>query len=121
MLECTENGYNYFGETKNLKARFLSTYSSLKRGVHASKKCQEDWNLYGSSKFCFKVLYMNDALIKKKIIRKMEAILVRNNISNVYNKISNYPLISLEESTSFLNNFNLINKVIPWPLMKGKG
>jgi len=129
-VECLENKFRYFGETQNLKDRFRSTYSTLRRRRHPSRMLQKDWNVYGSSKFTFTVLYTDNCLTSKKLRKRIESLLVQQNKFKTYNILEKYsrnqmsnlkgpgettlpPQFSFED-IQFLNSLKCTNKVIPW-------
>lgn len=114
VVECLENGYVYVGETENLKSRFQSTYSSLKRDKHGSPKLQKDWKLYGSAKFVFKVVYMDFRLESKKLRKQIENILVYQNEDKVYNEVTRYNKLDFINESGIFESFQRLNKVIPW-------
>lgn len=118
VIECSANKRKYFGETTNIKHRFQSTYSSLKRGIYSSKLLQRDWNKYKSSNFVFKIIYQGEDWKSKPIRRIKEAILVQENKLNVYNNVSKYNVSKLSEKIncdlSVLNQIQPINEILNW-------
>ena len=58
-IYCIENLVNskkYIGSSINIKNRWYSHKTSLKKGLHHSYKLQRAWNKYGEENFEFKIL-----------------------------------------------------------------
>ena len=55
-ITCTETTRFYIGSAENLRRRFISHQSAMRRGVHSNRKLQAAWAKYGESAFVFEVL-----------------------------------------------------------------
>lgn len=55
-IKNTVNGKVYVGSAVNLRQRFISHRSCLKKGTHHSLKLQRAWDKYGSETFVFEVI-----------------------------------------------------------------
>lgn len=62
-ITCRLNNKTYIGRSIDIDTRLKSHKSSLKRGKHANKKLQADFNKYGEDAFIFEVeKYTNEPL-----------------------------------------------------------
>jgi len=58
----------YIGSSVNVRRRMMKHRSTLKRGVHHSKRLQNSWNKYGESAFSFELL--KDIPDKSELIKE---------------------------------------------------
>jgi group I intron endonuclease len=75
----------YVGSSINLKRRFLSHKSLLKRNIHHSKKLQNSFNKYGLENFEFKIIEKG-CWFKFLIVREQYWINFYNSFKNGYNE-----------------------------------
>lgn len=55
-ITCKANGRRYVGSSANIRSRWQSHRSGLRRGVHECRPLQEDWTEHGESAFEFRVI-----------------------------------------------------------------
>ena len=56
LIKNSVNGRCYLGSSINVKARWASHKSGLRRGIHHSQKLQRAWNKYGEESFEFHLI-----------------------------------------------------------------
>jgi hypothetical protein len=121
-IECKKTGKKYIGETQNIRERFRSTYNTLQKGKHASPSLQSDWKSVGPQNFVFTILYMDRRLAENELRKNIEAFLVYENNTNVYNERKTYGLTrskdsfleKIEKTRVFLQEFPQVNTILGW-------
>lgn len=72
------NGKVYIGQSHNIQKRFRQHLDALEKGIHHSKKLQEDFDEFGADKFALEVLELcrSDQLDQKEMewIAKFDAL-----------------------------------------------
>jgi group I intron endonuclease len=84
-IYCTETGYYYYGESKNLPQRIGMHIDELNSNKHISKKMQEDWNKYGMDSFEFYVVDSGKQYEDIKVRRAQELFYINQQPDKCYN------------------------------------
>ena len=66
-IEHTPSGNKYIGSASNIRSRWGSHRSSLRKGTHYAKFLQRSWNRYGEDQFFFRVIEWCD---KSRLIER---------------------------------------------------
>ena len=65
-IVCTSTNKYYIGQAVNIKKRWATHLSTLKRNIHFNIKLQRAWNKYGESSFCFIILEECNNLMERE-------------------------------------------------------
>ena len=66
-----ENGKKYIGYSVNIRKRKINHLDKLRKGIHANRFLQEDFNFFGETSFDFKILVeSNDYSMESLFIEK---------------------------------------------------
>lgn len=76
-----ENNYIYIGSTRNFNKRIEKHFKELRNNKHHSYKLQDDFNLYGESKFKSNILFNFDT--EQEMVNKEKELI--NDLTNKYN------------------------------------
>jgi hypothetical protein len=87
MIHCLQNDKRYYGETSNISQRLASHKSCLRRNIHANRKLQHDWNVYGENEFHFVPLFLGPKWTDRTVRLEKELFLILQNTELCYNHI----------------------------------
>jgi hypothetical protein len=84
VIENTVTGCKYVGQTGNARSRFRSHAYTLRRGYHAHRLMQQDYNKYGAEAFYFYVVKVYNTPEERRTIEHDENEYIRR-AENTYN------------------------------------
>ena len=85
VIKCLINKKEYIGSSINIRKRWNSHKSDLKRGKHANKILQNSWDKYGEDKFIF--LILEEVTSEDLLAREAFHIMERNSFQEGFNLV----------------------------------